>query len=124
MSEEEKKILQTQDQDRRRMDSLLRGDFLRTLDSIRCLCSSDIEVGNSCLPVVSRSVLRASVSCCPAVSLFRLLKDRSFEVLTVLCTCVYEISEVHAPTLASALTICCRNEGDCIGKDKKTNFKL
>ena len=104
---EEKKSVEKQDEDRQGTSALLEGDFIRVLSSIRHLCMSDVEVGNECLPRVSQVVLAAAVSTSPAFEYLRPLKEKSFETLTSLATCVYEIQEMHAPTLAQALIISC-----------------
>lgn len=108
LSEEDKKLLAHQDNERRRITGVLKGDLLRSLEAIQYLCSSDIEVGNSCLQIVSESVLRSTVSRCPAISMYRPIQEKSMETLVTLATCVYEILEVHAPTMATALAISCR----------------
>lgn len=114
LSQEEKILVEQQDTQRHRISSLLNIEFSRVLNSIRCLCSSDIEVGNLCLPVVSESVLAASVSVCPAMKHVRVLGEKSCEALTALGTCVYEIHEAHAPTMAAALILSCRKESKLV----------
>ncbi|KAL7446874.1 hypothetical protein ACHAXM_011445 [Skeletonema potamos] len=101
---EEKEVLAQQTKLRDQLSKVLRGDFPRALAAIRCLCESDIEVGNSSLPVFGRSVIGAAVSASHALRL-QILKEDSFDTLSTLASCVYEIDESHAPTLARALTV-------------------
>jgi len=110
LSNEDQKLLEQQDAQRQQISSLLTVDFVRVLDSIRYLCSSDIEVGNECLTLVSESVLAAAVSTCPAVKRIQTIEDKTFMALTALGTCVYEIHEDHAPTMATALLVSCRKK--------------
>jgi hypothetical protein len=107
LSAEDKKLVEQQDNQRRQISSLLTVEFVRVLESIRHLCSSDIEVGNTCLPIISRAVLASSVSVCPAIQYSRNLQAKTLQVLTTLGTCVYEIHEDHAPTIAVALQLSC-----------------
>jgi len=106
LSPEEKKLLDKQTEERKRLIGLLDGDFLRALCAIRCLCLSDIEVGNKCLPTFSSTVISAVVSESDAFASVAKLKTDSFETLRTLASCVYEIDETHAATLARALSIC------------------
>ena len=110
LSNEDQKLLAQQDVQRQQISSLLTVDFVRVLDSIRYLCSSDIEVGNECLTLVSESVLAAAASTCPAIKRIQTIEDKTFAALTALGTCVYEIHEDHAPTMATALLVSCRKE--------------
>ncbi|KAL7456767.1 hypothetical protein ACHAWC_008242 [Mediolabrus comicus] len=105
LTTEEKETLAQQTKQRDQLAKVLRRDLPRALAAIRCLCESDIEVGNSSLPVVGRSVISVAVSACPALNSLQVLKDDSFDTLSTLASCVYEIEENHAPTLARALTI-------------------
>ena len=105
LSTEQKKLVADQDRARKQTASLLDGDFPRALDAIRSFASADIEIGNECLPVCTESVLRAAVSICPAAKLVSSLRANSYVTLKTLATCVYEIEEVHAPTMAHALLL-------------------
>jgi hypothetical protein len=104
LSHEQQKLLAAQDAQRLVVACYFR-EFGRVLRSLRFLCSSDIEVGNECLPVVMDSVLSAGTSSCPAFTLFADLKSQSFLTLLSLSASVYEIEETHAPTIAHALLI-------------------
>lgn len=104
LTAEEKEVLAQQTKLRDRLSKVLCGHFPRALAAIRCLCESDIEVGNSSLPVFGRSVIGAAVSTSHALRL-QTLKEDGFNTLSTLASCVYEIDETHAPTLARALTI-------------------
>ena len=104
LTAEEKITLAQQTKQRDSLLKVLRGDFPRSLAAIRCLCESDIEVGNSSLPIFGRSVIGAAVSSSNALSLPASKAD-SFDTLSILASCVYEIDETHAATLARALTI-------------------
>lgn len=108
LSVEEQRIVDSQDNVRGEISALLEDDYCRVLHSIRTLCASDIELGNTCLPAVFEIILQTAVASCPAISKLRTLQDVSFVTLTTLATCVYEIHEIHAPTLAQALMISCR----------------
>jgi hypothetical protein len=101
----EKELLKEQTSRREELTKLLRGDFPRALASIRCLCESDIEVGNSTLIVFGETVVAATVSSCVALSSLEALRDDSFNTLSTLASCVYEVDEVHAATIARALVI-------------------
>lgn len=115
LSAEEKEVLAQQTKLRDHLSNVLCGDFPRALAAIRCLCESDIEVGNSSLPVFGRSVIGAAVSASHALRL-QALKEDSFDTLSTLASCIYEIDETHAPTLARALTISfgSKNEGSAL----------
>jgi len=104
LTAEEKEVLAQQTKLRDQLSKVLLGDFPRALAAIRCLCESDIEVGNSSLPIFGPSVVGAAVSASHALKLHTLKVD-SFDTLSTLASCVYEIDETHAPTLARALTI-------------------
>lgn len=109
LSEDEKKLLAVQDEKRRSMGDLMIGDFVRTCAAIRSLCSSDIEVGNECLPTFMTSVLTVATSRSPAMLRVRDLNAHCELTLSTLSSCVYEIDEMHAPTLSQALLISYRN---------------
>lgn len=104
LTAEEKEVVAQQTKQRDQLSKILLGDFPRSLAAIRCLCESDIEVGNSSLPIFGPSVIGAAVSVSHALKLDALKAD-SFDTLSTLASCVYEIDETHAPTLARALTI-------------------
>ena len=108
-SHEEKKLVAEQSIERQRISSVVNGDFVRTLSAIQALCLSDVDVGNSCLPVLGEHVLCAAVSECVAFKAIPKLRSNSVTTLTGLATCVYEIDEAYASDMAHALLICCRN---------------
>lgn len=110
LSDDDRRLLVEQDRRRDEMGSLLNGDYARVLNSIQYLCVSDIEVGNQCLRTVMESVIRAATSICPAATSVPTLLVQSSLTLTQLATCVYEIHEMHAPTIAQAIMISCRQE--------------
>lgn len=111
LSAEDKKLLAEQDKERLQIASLV-DTFRRGMLAVDALAQSDIEVGNSCLPVLSEGVLTFAVSSCPAMQSIPGLKEMSFATLTTLATCVYEIEESHASMLALALVTCFRKEED------------
>lgn len=120
LTEEEKKELARQDAKRTTLSSLVDGDLPRTLAAIRALCSSEIEVGNAVLPVLSDSVVASVVVQCPALSSdsgIEGLREQSFDTLCSLAACVYEIDEDHASTMARALAICYKNNDNGEEKD-------
>ena len=119
LTAEEKEVLSQQTKLRDQLSKILLGDFPRALAAIRCLCESDIEVGNSSLPVFGPSVIGAAVSVSHALKLDALKVD-SFDTLSTLASCVYEIDETHAPTLARALAISfgSKKEGDALAVSK------
>ncbi|KAL7541160.1 hypothetical protein ACHAXR_010687, partial [Thalassiosira sp. AJA248-18] len=105
LSPEEKELLNKQTLRREELSKVLKGDFPRALATIRCLCESDIEVGNATLPVFGQTVIGAAVSTCAALASIDSLQKDSFDTLSTLASCVYEIDETHAPTIARALMI-------------------
>jgi hypothetical protein len=112
LSAEDKKLLAQQTSKKKDLSSIIDIGFPRILAAIRCLCESDIEVGNASLPLLGMPVIRAVVSSCVALGeLFELQHD-AVDTLTALAGCVYEIDEVHAPTIARALAISFRSVGD------------
>ncbi|GKY90637.1 hypothetical protein MPSEU_000037200 [Mayamaea pseudoterrestris] len=100
-----------QEQDRRRVElaGLLDVRLPRLLESIRCLSVSDVAVGNECLPVLRDATLFLAVCTCPAMAALTILKTKVLSVLASLAACVYEIDEIHAPTLAQALIVSCKS---------------
>ena len=109
LSPVEKKIVEEQAVERRRISSVVDGDFQRVLSSIEALCLSDIDVGNSCLQVLGEGVLSAAITECSAFKSMPHLQLKTFSVLTILAACVYEIDEKYASDLAQALVICCKH---------------
>jgi len=107
LTPEDKKLVEEQSKERQRIEGILNGLFSRTLSAVQCLCLSDIEVGNSCIPVLYQTVIVTAVSKCKAISGSAELKSKSVNTLSTLASCVYEIDEVHAPTLARAVAISC-----------------
>lgn len=105
LTAEEKKLLVEQDEERNTLLNLLDGNFLRTLAAIHCLCSSEIEIGNACLPHLSSSVILSVVLECDAYACVQWLPNKTFETLCSLTGCVYEIDEIHAAKLARALAM-------------------
>jgi hypothetical protein len=105
MSAEKKKLLADQTLKREKYASILNVGFPRTLAAIRALCESDIEVGNTLLPLLGMPVIRAVVSPSAAMRVIFELRCNSFNTLAALAGCVYEIDEIHALTLARALEI-------------------
>eukprot|EP00978_Attheya_sp_CCMP212_P014376 scaffold36531_cov52-Attheya_sp.AAC.4 len=106
LTPEQKELLATQTKERARLTTILDGAYPRVLMAIKSLALSDIEVGNSSLPSLSTSVISCAISKCDAFACVPGLKSLSMETLTALASCVYEIDEMHAPTIARALTIC------------------
>lgn len=107
LSPEQKKKVAEQDMERQKLSLLLFGDYTRVLSAIRTLALSDIEVGNSCLPALGQSTVRAAVSKCTALSAITRISKSSEEALGTLATCVYEIDEDLSPSIARVLSICC-----------------
>jgi CLASP N terminal/HEAT repeat len=112
LSAEDKKKIEEQDLLREKIGYLINMKFKRTLSAIDTLVSSDIEIGNACLPTLSPNIVRLSVSSCTAMQQLPVLKDDVVETLTCLATCVYEIQEEYAPMMAVALTISLRKGND------------
>ena len=108
LSAKDKETVIRQDQDRQRITDVLDGKFSRALASIRSLCLSDIEVGNSSLPFVSGPVLECAASQCIAIQGIQNLQTQCIETLTALASCVYEIDEEYAPFMARSLTASCK----------------
>ena len=107
-SAEETKSIEAQDEQRRNIAVLIEVKYHRLLTSIESLVGSDIEIGNSCLPVLSPGVLQLSILDCPAMDAVTATKEKASQTLTSLATCVYEIEEEYAPMIALALTISCK----------------
>eukprot|EP00956_Cyclotella_meneghiniana_P012187 scaffold17294_cov69-Cyclotella_meneghiniana.AAC.2 len=105
LSPDDKKLLSEQTLKRNEYSLVIDVGFRRTLTAIRCLCESDIEVGNASLPLLGMPVIEAVVSPCSALQVMFDLRHESFNTLSALAGCVYEIDEIHAPTLAQALAI-------------------
>jgi hypothetical protein len=103
----QKKQVEEQDADRKRVGASIDGDYLRVLESIMALSQSDIEVGNACLPVLGENVIRAAISDSAATRGLARLGAVSLETLTALAACVYEIDEEIAPKMARALITSC-----------------
>lgn len=103
LSAEDKKLLDEQSSKRVQVSSVIDVCFPRTLAAIRCLCESDIEVGNASLPCLGKTIIRVAVSPCEVLSSLYELQQDSFDTLVSLSGCVYEIDEIHARTLARAL---------------------
>lgn len=111
LSPEDKKLLSEQTLKRKEYSLVIDVGFRRTLAAIRCLCESDIEIGNTSLPFLGMPVIKAVVSECSAFQEMFELRHESFNTLSTLAGCVYEIDEIHAPTLAQALAITFRKIG-------------
>lgn len=125
LSAEDQKILAQQTKKREDMSALLVGDFARSLDSIHYLCSSDIEVGNACLPALQESVLVVAVSPCPAIARVAEISSKGLDTLTSLAACVFEIDEMHAPTIAQALVVSCAgNAAGQLSKNTKDRLRV
>ena len=105
LSPEEKKLLVEQSSKRKILVSIIDIGFHRTIAAICALCESDIEVGNASLPLFGMPIIKAVVSQCVALKVMFELQHEAFDALTALSRCVYEIDEVHAPTLARALAV-------------------
>ena len=105
LTPQQKDLLNKQSLRKEEISSVVNVNFPRVLATIRCLCESDIEVGNQCLPTFGQGVIAAAVSSCSAVKSMEVLKNDSFDALATLASCVYEIDETHASTMARALVI-------------------
>ena len=104
------KLLESQNKKRGELVALIDGDFHGTVNAIRYLCQSEIEVGHAILPLVSPSVISTLVSSCSAMTLILSLRTTTQELLVNLASCVYEIDETYATIMAHALFVCCRKE--------------
>ncbi|KAL7522340.1 hypothetical protein ACHAWX_007024 [Stephanocyclus meneghinianus] len=120
LSPQDKELLAQQSSKREQYSSFIDVGFPRTLAAICCLCESDIEVGNASLPLFEMAVIGAVVSPCVALTLLCDLQHDSFDTLTVMARCVYEIDEKHAPTIARALAISFKSLG---GREAKGGEK-
>jgi hypothetical protein len=105
LTPQEKEMLSDQTSRREKIEEVLIGELPRILAAIRCLCKSDVEVGNSILPIFGTAVIALAVSTCAAIASVDRLRDDAFDTLSTLASCVYEIDEMHAPTIARALVI-------------------
>ena len=112
LSAEERNKVAEQDVLRVKMQSVVEQHYVRLLQGISAMTLSDIEVGNACLPAFARSVLKVSVSQCPLLERLPELARCAYRLLTDLASCVYEIDETLAPTIAQALQISCRQTSD------------
>jgi hypothetical protein len=112
LSAKDKETVVRQDQERQRITDVLDGKLSRALASIRSLCLSDIEIGNSSLPSVSKPVLGCAVSQCIAIQEIQSLQIQCIETLTSLASCVYEIDEEYAPYMARSLIVSCKAAKD------------
>ncbi|KAL9182373.1 hypothetical protein ACHAXT_013025 [Thalassiosira profunda] len=119
LTPEEKGLLDKQTLRREQLSTTLKGDLPRSMAAIRCLCLSDIEVGNAALPVLGPIVVSAAVSNCVALTSLDALQKDAFETLSTLASCVYEIDEVHAPTLARALVVSYAGQQEKGDKEKE-----
>lgn len=108
LTPEEETLLAQQDIQRRSLSFLLNVELESVIQSIRLICLSDIEFGNECLPLLADNVIAAAVSDSPAFARIQRLRTHSFDVLSALSTCVCEIHENLAPSIATALSICYR----------------
>jgi len=109
LSKEDKELLDRQTKERERLRGILDNDYSRALACIEKLCLSELEVGNSCLSVLSDAVISVVVSDCAAFKLIPKKVDLGHHTLCVLASCVYEIDERYAPELAHAIYICNAN---------------
>ncbi|KAG7353289.1 heat repeat-containing protein [Nitzschia inconspicua] len=122
-SQDDKKLIEEQDKKRLSLKMLFDKKFRRLLASVESLVASNIEIGNSCLPLLSPSVLCLSILDCPAMTEIPGMKLKSMKTLTCLATCVYEIQEEYAPMMAVALQISCSQKSkDCSGKTPGKGF--
>ena len=121
LTPQEQALLKTQTARREELEKILRGDFPRALATIRCLCESDIEVGNATLPVFGQSVISSAVSKCAALKSVDSLQKESFDTLATLASCVYEIDETHAATIARALVISFQSSAEGEKKELKVS---
>jgi hypothetical protein len=127
LSAEDKKRVQEQDVERKRIGTIMEA-YDRAMAAVESLADSDIEVGNSCLTVLSEGVLNLAVSDCPAVQFIPGMQEKSLATLTTLATCVYEISEEYAKMMAMALVISYRKvpqpEGSVPGAKSSEGLKI
>ena len=105
ISEEEKNMLLIQTKERKRMHHLIDLRFYRCLESIRFLSLSDVEIGNSILPIVSRNVTDAIMSKCEAFKALHSCTQLGFTTLLSLASCVYEIDEAYSLDVARSLCL-------------------
>ena len=103
LSPKEKELITYQTARREEISEVLTDYFPRTLAAIRCVCKSDIEVGNSILPILGQIVIHSALSTCAAHSSVEKLKNDAFDTLSTMVSCVYEIDENHAPSITRAL---------------------
>ena len=108
LSAEDLAKVKDQDEQRIKVKDLVAQHYCRILEGIRAVALSDIEVGNACLPAFGRPVIEVAVSNCPLLERLHGLARQGYSLLSDLATCVYEIDESVAPTMAQALQIACR----------------
>lgn len=106
LSAQQKKELEEQDDRRDTVSLVVESAYPRVLASLSALVSSDIEVGNRCIPFLYSAMLRAAVMRCPVTESVHSVRQRSVSALVDLAGCVYEISEAHAPAIAESLLLC------------------
>jgi hypothetical protein len=121
LSKEDKSKIEEQTAERNRIRYILDWAMSGTLSFIRALCHSDIEIGNSILPLVSTAVTSAAVSTSVALN----LGDKKKEIFSTLCAlaeCVFEIDEQYAEALASCLVTCQKRLGESSTEMKVVEF--
>ncbi|KAL7580198.1 hypothetical protein ACA910_012947 [Epithemia clementina (nom. ined.)] len=108
LSPEDKALVEEQRVERNRYRDLFER-LRRLFQSIQQIVISDIEVGNSTLPLLSKPVLTAAVMVCPGMNSLATYRFQAYEVLKAMATCVYEIDDKFASDIAQALLISCRS---------------
>jgi hypothetical protein len=63
---EQKAQIEEQDACRKRVKAIIDFEYKRVAESIMALSLPDIEIGNTCLPILGQTVIRAAISNCVA----------------------------------------------------------
>lgn len=112
LTADEKVLLEEQTARKKTLHHLVDVHFCRCLKTIQALCMSDIEIGNSILSIVAKSVIEATTAKCEIFKSIQSLKDLGFETMCALSSCVYEIDDIHSKSLAKSLLISQFNDGN------------
>lgn len=99
------------EQDARRVQlKVVLEEYNSVLIAIQKLVTSDIEVGNQCLAVLSDTVYNALTRECPITKLLPQYAESTKRCLFALTTCVYEIEEKYCADMTSAIYVSARGQ--------------
>jgi len=101
-------LIRKHDEIRIRIELLVTGSLMRSIECIRRLLGSDIELGISTLQLFSDAVIFSVCGDYPARKHLISIQRKCSDLLDVLATCVFEVDEEHALSISKSLQRCCR----------------